>query len=214
MLHQIHHLFMLQKIKSVHQQVSCIAPKNKNFSNTMLLSDRVALVVILDSVGHTKGMEWILTQCGVLPPEICKQFFIHKNDQLQYNRLYWKRHSVKNLHHLTKKEKHREELKQKAADAARGMTYGSCMAVSETHKETSNIGSIMKKGKTTTPWSQQICCDCNATGHRMQRTRSCKNHHVYLDEQGKRIYVEPLRIDQIRFFTYSITSMYLQRHAR
>jgi len=52
MLHQVYHLFMLQKSKSLHQQITQVVPKDKHFSSSMALSDHVALVVVLDLVGY------------------------------------------------------------------------------------------------------------------------------------------------------------------
>jgi len=39
MMEQVYHLFMSQKSKSLHQQITQVAPKDKHFSGTMALSD-------------------------------------------------------------------------------------------------------------------------------------------------------------------------------
>jgi len=50
---------------SPHQQISCVAPKDKHFS---ALSDHVALVVITDSVGYEVGVTMIFEELGVELP--------------------------------------------------------------------------------------------------------------------------------------------------
>jgi len=74
MLKQVHHLFMSQKSESLHQQIMHVAPKDKHFSNTMSLSDRVALVIITDSVGYEEGISLICEEMGIVLPAITVQY--------------------------------------------------------------------------------------------------------------------------------------------
>jgi len=74
MLKQVHHLFMSQKSESLHQQITRVAPKDKHFSNTMSLSDRVAMVVITDSVGYEEGISLICEEMGIVLPTITIQY--------------------------------------------------------------------------------------------------------------------------------------------
>jgi len=61
---------MSQKSESLHQQIMCVAPKDKHFSNSMLLSDHVALVIITDSVGYEEGISLICQEMGIALPAI------------------------------------------------------------------------------------------------------------------------------------------------
>jgi len=84
MLKQVHHLFMSQKSESLHQQITRFAPKDKHFSNTMSLSDRVALLVITDSVGYEEGISLICGELGIVLPAITVQYLKRRNLTRQY----------------------------------------------------------------------------------------------------------------------------------
>jgi len=80
MLGQVYHKFMSQKSKSLHQQqISHVAPKDKHFSSSMALSDRVALVVITDSVGYEVGVSKIFQELGVDLPPVTVQYLACRN---------------------------------------------------------------------------------------------------------------------------------------
>jgi len=79
MLGQVYHKFMSQKSESLHQQISCVAPKDKHFSSSMALSDRVALVVITDSVGYEAGVLMIFQELGVDLPPVTVQYLARRN---------------------------------------------------------------------------------------------------------------------------------------
>jgi len=51
MLQMMFHPFDLQKNKSLNLKIAMVAPKNKMFSATMSLSNRLAFVGIADSIG-------------------------------------------------------------------------------------------------------------------------------------------------------------------
>jgi len=65
---------MSQKSESLHQQITRVAPKDKHFSNTMSLSDRVAMVVITDSVGYEEGISLICEEMGIVLPKKTIQY--------------------------------------------------------------------------------------------------------------------------------------------
>jgi len=115
---------MSQKSESLHQQISRVAPKDKHFSNSMALSDRVALAVINDSVGYEQGMKMILEKICIEVPNVTKQYLVRRNDRRQYDRMYHQRLDVKNHRYATKKENIRRDLEQKAIDAMNGTDYG------------------------------------------------------------------------------------------
>jgi len=88
MLEQVFHHFSSQKSKSLHQQVSCVAPKDKHFSGTMFFSGRVNLVVITDSVGYEEGMKMIFEEIGFEVPAVMIQYMICRNERRKYDRIY------------------------------------------------------------------------------------------------------------------------------
>jgi len=80
-----------------------MAPKDKHFSNSMALSNHVALVVITDSVGYKQGMKMILEEIGVEVPPVTAQYLICRNDRSMYDQVYHQHLDVKNHHYATKK---------------------------------------------------------------------------------------------------------------
>jgi len=121
---QVYHKFTSQKRKSLHQQIMRVAPKDKHFSNSMALSDHVALVVIMDSVGYEQGMKLILEEIRAEIPPFTAQYLVHRNERHQYDRVYHQHLDVKNRHYAAKKENIRRDLQQKADDAQNGTNYG------------------------------------------------------------------------------------------
>ncbi len=68
MLRQSHHPYWCQKSESLNQLVTVFAPKDKHLSASMSLSDRIALVVIVDSVGFAQGVMEIMEEIGCTVP--------------------------------------------------------------------------------------------------------------------------------------------------
>jgi len=88
MLEQVFHHFSSQKSKSLHQQVSCFAPKDKHFSSTTSFLVRVALVIIMDLVGYEEAMRMIFKEIGFDVPPITMQYMIRRNEHRKYDRMY------------------------------------------------------------------------------------------------------------------------------
>jgi hypothetical protein len=63
-LEQVYHQFSTNKNESFNRRVTAVAPKNRHFSSTMSLHDRICNVVISDSVGYLEGMQMILSRCN------------------------------------------------------------------------------------------------------------------------------------------------------
>ena len=79
MMEQVYHLFMSQKSKSLHQQITQVAPKDKHFSGTMALSDCVSLVVITDSVGYKSGMLLVFEELSITLPDVTIKYLRQRN---------------------------------------------------------------------------------------------------------------------------------------
>jgi len=114
---------MSQKSESLHQQISRMAPKDKHFSNSMALSDHVALAIITDSVGYKQGMKMILEEICIQVPTVTEQYLVHRNDRRQYDQMYHQWLDIKNCRYATKKENIRRDLEQKAIDVKNGTDY-------------------------------------------------------------------------------------------
>jgi len=131
MLGQVYHHFMSQKSESLHQQITQVAPKDKHFSSSMALSDRVALVLVMDSVGYESSMQMIFDEIGLDLPPVTRQYLLCSDEQRQYDHLYHKCLDVKNHHYAAKKENIKRDLLQKATDAREGMDYGPSIDIAD-----------------------------------------------------------------------------------
>jgi len=201
MLGQVYHRFMSQKSELLHQQITQVAPKDKHFSSSMALSDRVALVVVTDSVGYESGMQMIFDEIGLDLPPVTRQYLLRRNERRQYDRLYHKRLDVKNRRDTTKKENIRRDLEQKATDAREGMDYGPSVDIAEMDDvalgvEQGNVEGIRVENNSETvapegsnnsgkkrkmPRSQVFgvqCSKCLFMGHGTGRSAACKKQRV------------------------------------
>jgi hypothetical protein len=59
-LEQMHHPYDSQRNESLHQRVAKVAPKTTTLCTTFSLSDRISLVVIIDSIGFELGITRII----------------------------------------------------------------------------------------------------------------------------------------------------------
>jgi len=199
MLKQVHHLFMSQKSESLHQQITRVAPKDRHFSNTMSLSDRVALVVITDSVGYEEGISLICAELGIVLPTTV-QDLKRRNSKRQYDKLYHRRLDQKNVRYSMKKEKIRKELDDRAKDAASGVTYEPSIDVAQINETNGDspgetvlendmaLSTTSKKRgrKRRLPATPELCKDCDkmTTTHKSMRSSKCSEHWRYLQRRG------------------------------
>ncbi len=101
------------KSKSLHQQIMWVAPKDKHFSGTMALSDRVSLIVITDSDGYKSGMLLVFKELSITLPDATIQYLRQSNKKQEYDKVYCNHPDQKTLCYSIKKENIRKELKQK-----------------------------------------------------------------------------------------------------
>jgi len=64
MLRQSHHPYWCNKSKSLNQMVTGFTHKDKHLSSSMLLSDWVTLVIIIDSIGYAQGICKVMEELG------------------------------------------------------------------------------------------------------------------------------------------------------
>jgi hypothetical protein len=94
---QIHHLYSTNKNESLNRRITSVAPKDRYFSGTMSLSDRVSKVVITDSIGYMNGYKRILHKVNSsleLPP-ILQEWCKRKDRRYFMNDLHHKKPEVK-----------------------------------------------------------------------------------------------------------------------
>jgi len=200
MLGQVYHKFMSQKSESLHQQISRVAPKDKHFSSSMALSDRVALVVITDSVGYEAGVSMIFEELGVELPPVTVQYLARRNGRREYGKQYNQRLDVKDRRYLEKKQKIRDDLEQKATDAkgkGGSMDYRPSVdveeivdAIGETPSDGNNVtdestpvggnNGVSGAPKKKPPRRTIQCKNCPNKGHATWVSKHCANHDQYL----------------------------------
>jgi len=90
MLLQLWHLHWIQKNELLNQLVSVFAPKDKHLSSSMLLSDQVSLVVIMDSIGYAVGLSEVFTEIGSKLPASTLELLKCRDACQEYNRQYHK----------------------------------------------------------------------------------------------------------------------------
>jgi len=88
MLCQLHHLYWCQKSESLNQLVTVFAPKDKHLSASMSLSDHVALVVIVDSVGFAQGIFEVMDEIGCEVPASTMECLKQRDAKREYDKIY------------------------------------------------------------------------------------------------------------------------------
>jgi hypothetical protein len=84
-LAQMHHTYDSQKNEALNQRVAKVAPKNRTFCKTRSLQDRIALVVVIDSVGFEVGITRIMQKlygAAALSFPIVTQLWMHTADRM------------------------------------------------------------------------------------------------------------------------------------
>jgi hypothetical protein len=137
----MHHPYNSQKNESVHNRVAKVAPKTTTLCTTFTLNDRIALVVIIDSVGYEAGVTRIFQKlCGVastsfnFPTEM--QIWMHNADRdAAYTKQYQQKIEVKSKRAAKKKEKIKEGIKREREDKNHGHYYSTGCAVAKPEGE-------------------------------------------------------------------------------
>jgi hypothetical protein len=171
MLKQMHHPFSSQKNESLNQQVARFAPKDKHFGSSLQLEDRVALVVIIDSIGKAIGIQAVLTQLGC-PISPVTQEFLRKEDCNRRKRSeYYKKQDVKRRRIEGKLEAKKRFLAEEKQDKLNHVSYGAGYAVRNAiNGPTRNDSS---GGPQTT---KKPCGSCGKFTHSRRSSKLCEHY--------------------------------------
>ena len=173
----MHHTFDTQKNESMNTKIARLCPKTITLSRSMVLSDRVAWVVMEDSLGGSVAVVKLYKQLhlGEVPFHLLSYYM--KNDK---KREY--QHQLKLLPEMKyrrNKDKHeRIRLDRHLAEEDRknGKAYMSGMAVQEKSKQ-------KKTPKLAEP-SSIVCSSCGLAGHRRKSNRLCPHNKYYVRNIG------------------------------
>jgi len=199
MLKMCYHIYDSQKNESVNTKIAAVAPKSKTFSKMMSLADRIAFVVIVDSIGYECGILRIVAKItGRTTMRISPALRLWL--KLKDRDMGWrKRHREKpeNKQKRAKKaqDKIREEIAAEKKAARTGLDYGSGIAVASkdddkpasASKEAAAASSLpdpaTKKRKAD---SAVVCSRCGEQGHARVTSRNCRFNSEYLAEKSRK----------------------------
>jgi len=135
MLRMTYHPFDSQKNESLNTKIAAVAPKTKTFCSTMSLSDRVAFVVITDSIGYEAGISRILSKlAGEEAPTIptTLQVWMRQADaETRRRKVHRDKPETKKKRAKEKQEKIKKCIADDKKARIRGLDYGTGIAVQE-----------------------------------------------------------------------------------
>jgi hypothetical protein len=175
------HTYDSQKNEAFNKRVTAMAPKDRNFCFTKSLSDRIALCVIIDSVGYSAGISRVVQSlCGVLgrtlalPP--ATQQYLHRKDRAcagktehQQKIETKKKRAAKGKRAITRNIAADKKAKRK------GMYYGTGYAVED--EETTEAGATataVAPAASRVPASEKVCPLCGLKGHTRRTSKKCR----------------------------------------
>jgi len=153
---------MSQKSESLHQQVTRFAPKDKHFSTSMALSDRVSLVVIIDSIGYDQALYRILKEIDIDLLDITLEYLKRRNYRRQYGQQYKKQPHVRRRKNENIRNSINKTLAMQKEDAEQGFGYAPSLTLKTTVRGTKKL---------------LVCKSCQQMGHRNAISTKC-GHHI------------------------------------
>ena len=156
MLEQVYHCYSTNKNESLNRRISAVAPKDRYFSGTMSLHDRICNVVITDSVGYKMGLQRILTYVNhslVLTP-VLKEWCKRKDRSMEVKDIHWNKSEVKRRRVEAINSEIRAGTLREAKSKKEGMLYGSgialtAAAVDDNDEDTADV--VLAAATTTPP---------------------------------------------------------------
>lgn len=134
MLTMMYHPYSSQKNEAINQAIATVAPKNKTFCKTMSLTDRINLVIIIDSVRYEVGIARIisaLSGCTNAPMVILKTWLKRRDSKKNWIREHAKKRSVKQKHARKQRNKIRAQTAQELKGRRTGGYYGTGIAIAD-----------------------------------------------------------------------------------
>jgi hypothetical protein len=201
-LRQLWHIWDSQKNESMNRKIAAAAPKDVVFSTTMSLADRIALIIIIDSVGFAAAMRRIITKLtgttNVRLPAVSQVCF----NRLDVTAGWYKQHRQKIETKSKRAQKQIKTIKKCiAADQKaerQGSYYQHGIAVDlkdpppdETEEETIAVEAAAeatkKRKKRPAPApeggpaakKQKVCPSCGEEGHERKSSKKCRNNPRY-----------------------------------
>jgi len=179
MLRMTHHPYDSQKNESLNTKTTMVAPKNKTFCKTMSLSDRIAFVTIVDSIGYDAGISRIISKLAggkpiVIPPAL--QTWMRQVDSTaRRKKRYQELPATKKKRAKAIKEKIKELIADDKKARKRGLDYGPGIAVAAPAGEPKDPPTAAAASKGDDPKTTTVVCSrCGEAGHARITSKKCR----------------------------------------
>ena len=132
-LAMVYHSFHTNKNESLNRRVSAVAPKDRYFSGTKSLNDRICNVVITDSVGYTKGFLRVLQTIDetISLSPVIKEWCVRKDKTMTREDIRRNKPEIKRRRAEAINKEIREGRLSDARAKREGMDYGSGIALEQ-----------------------------------------------------------------------------------
>ncbi len=164
----------------------------------MSLADRVALVVIIDSIGYAQGISEVMEEVGCSLPVSTIECLKRRNAKREYDKAYHSSIEHRRQRGAKQREKIIESLRHRSSDKKNGIEYEPCIAVRKDVEEENSgnnksemtpaapdtIAAGTKKRQKKDP----VVCplkECGLKGHKTTGSRKCKMNPNYVPPTGK-----------------------------
>ena len=172
-LREVGHGFDTQVNESLNNTVSWHAPKNKTYSGTMSLSNRISMAIGISTVGSLEYYRRLFTKCGIHVTEATLHYLTQHQKARAYRIETYKKKEVKKKRNTKLHDKLREYSEKVKKNVAKrdgtvyqpgiGMDGGYCQQEEEEAPApaAANNNSI-------------ICSACGESGHKMRTNKKCR----------------------------------------
>ena len=167
--------------------VSRYVPKFKHYGTSMSLDTRVRCVIGSHNMGYSNYYKTLLTKLGCLEENDEENRHL-SSGITRIGKIKACNKAYKQQLHVKRRRKHgllartHQQLLQERVDRARNLgTYQTGVAI--LGDETIQQSSISNKKQTKK--ADKICSSCGKAGRKTWRTKTCANHHQYLQSKQK-----------------------------
>ena len=167
------HPFDTQLNESLHHVVAKYAPKHKNYSTTMALSNRISIVVGIHNLGHATFWSRVYAKLGMKASEDLIETLTNLDREKKRKKEYNERHENKLKRVANQIEKMATMMKKQKKDQVQGATYGAGIGLQNiVPSEVAKIEMEKKqRNKVSCVWF-----GCNVKRHKSNRNKQCRYH--------------------------------------
>ena len=129
MLRQVYHSFSTQKNEALNKAMTAVAPKDKTFSMTAALQDRVNYVVVKLTCGMMYLVETVLSLNMMMVTEATREYLQRNDRRVRYIRRHVSKPEFRHARAEKKKAAMRQQLREEVHDEKLGYVYEAAVAV-------------------------------------------------------------------------------------